>query len=170
MYVGSGHYISFRYLVFTELYHSQDVELNIIPARQRSFGKIMFSVMSVCVSVSQEGLMWPLPMIYWASLCSSPPLPQYRALALDPLLVTSGGQDWRPVQTCSPKQTPPPGLTSGHWLLKHVQWKIGRYASYWNAFLLVIGLETKVHIFKCLAGQTFKEPLKTHVTKTFVIF
>ena len=57
MYVGSGHYISFHNLVFTVLYHSPDVELNIITARQRSFGKVMFSVLSFCVSVSQEGPM-----------------------------------------------------------------------------------------------------------------
>ena len=44
-----------------------------------------------------------------------------------PLLVTSGGQDWRRVQTCSPEdltvqpQTPLM-LTSGGYLLEHIQW------------------------------------------------
>ena len=53
----------------------------------------------------------------------------------DPQLLTSGGQHWRPVQTCS-LAPPPPGATSGGQSPKHIWFASGRYASYWNAFLL----------------------------------
>ena len=46
------------------------------------------------------------------------------------LPVTSGGQDWRPVQTCQLEDTPP------QWLLEHIRSASGLYASHWNAFLL----------------------------------
>ena len=47
-----------------------------------------------------------------------------------PLLLTSGGHHWRPVQTCSLKDLPPPVRTpsGGH--------RSGWYASYLNAYLL----------------------------------
>ena len=49
------------------------------------------------------------------------------------LVVISGGQDHRPVQTCSLEEHLV--LTSGLLLLKHVRWASGQLASYWNAFL-----------------------------------
>ena len=87
----------------------------------------------ICLLVSssvQGGPMWPLPMMYWTSLYRNPPL----ALQLPthagshqtrtpspgpsfPLLVTSGGPDWRLVQTCSLDE--PPGADIW-WLLNHI--------------------------------------------------
>ena len=48
------------------------------------------------------------------------------------LLVTSGGDHWRTVQTCSLEDIPQLVLTSsgGH--------RSGQYASYWNAFLFAL--------------------------------
>ena len=52
----------------------------------------------------------------------------------DPLLVTSGGHRWRSVQTCSFEDYPhSPFLASGG------RNSSGRYASYWNTFLLTLG-------------------------------
>ena len=53
-----------------------------------------------------------------------------------PLLVKSGGQDLRPVQTCSLKD-PSPGADIW-WLLKHV-WSVSRwYTVYWNTFSFIL--------------------------------
>ena len=41
------------------------------------------------------------------------------------LLVTSGGQDRRPVQTCSLEEPPPPTCVDIWWLMKHVQFRAG---------------------------------------------
>ena len=129
-----------------------------ITARQLSSGNVMFSVVSVHHSVHEgRRSMWPLPMMHLISLYRAPQLwphpshlemrhgtPQHiRAetpLAPAPalptaLLVTSGGDHWRPVQTRS-FGILPLGMTSGgvHW-----NWNMWfpsrRYASYWNAFL-----------------------------------
>ena len=50
----------------------------------------------------------PLPL----TLAPPPDMGMPLALVLGPLLVTSGGHHWRPVQTCSFEDTPPPVLTS----------------------------------------------------------
>ena len=93
--------------------------------------------------------------MHWTSPYRDP-LSLYRTL----LLVTSCGQDWRPVQTCSlddphPASLPPSlesgaktvdlsklvhlrnpvVLTPSGWLLKHIQWASGWYAFKWNPFL-----------------------------------
>ena len=57
-----------------------------------------------------------------------------------PMLVTFGGQDQRPFQTCS-HEDPFPMLTSGDWLLKQLWWASGRYDSYWKTFLLWVILK-----------------------------
>ena len=69
--------------------------------------------------------MSPLPMMHCTSLYRAPPLDS--PLLYNPQLVTSGGQDWRCVQTysldCLIVQGPLPVLTSGGWLLKRVWWE-----------------------------------------------
>ena len=44
------------------------INFQIITARKRSVGKVMFSLMSVCLSVSLRVPMWSLPMMNWTSL------------------------------------------------------------------------------------------------------
>ena len=47
-----------------------------------------------------------------------------KTLSPSPLIVTSGGQDWRSVQTCTLEDPPAPLLlTSGSWLPKHTWWE-----------------------------------------------
>ena len=43
-------------------------EMKIITARQRCCGKVMFSQVSVCLSVHTGVLVWPLPMMHWTLL------------------------------------------------------------------------------------------------------
>ena len=90
-------------------------------ARQRSCGKVMFSVMSVCQSFCSWGrshvtitydaldltIQTPLPTQTWDLTVQGlhgHGIPLYRNPSLTTwpaLLVTSGSQDWGPVQTCS---------------------------------------------------------------------
>ena len=82
--------------------------------------KVMFSRVSICHSVLGGDAMWPLPIMHWTSLYKDlrghqtwgPP-----TVTPDSLLMTSGGNHWRPVQTCSSLDTPLPLATSGcrHW-------------------------------------------------------
>ena len=69
------------------------------------------------------------------------PCPPNRTL--DPLLVTSGGQDWIPVQNCSPEdltaQPPPPLLLTSDGWLRIVG--SSRYSSYWNGFFYTVCLQ-----------------------------
>ena len=66
-----------------------------------------------------------------------------------PLLVTSGGHHWRPVQTehTYPQCSPPPPV-----LISTGGYRRGWYASHWNAFLLemlsllISGLITAQHV------------------------
>ena len=69
-----------------------------------------------------------------------------------PLLLTSGGHHWRPVQTCSLEDlTPPPTqvlITSGgHWS--------GRYTSYWNAVFFTVRNEVAKVMFLHLSVILF---------------
>ena len=52
------------------------------------------------------------------------------------LLVTSDGHHWRPVQTCSFEDPPPPPTGTDVWLLKHIPLARTRYASCWNDFFV----------------------------------
>ena len=64
-----------------------------------------------------------------------PPLPNMGSHCTGtPMQVTSGGQDRRPAQTCSPEDLPPLVATEE----AHRVSISGRYASYWNAFLFVL--------------------------------
>ena len=58
-----------------------------------------------------------------------------------PLLVTSGGDHWRPVQICSSRDLTTPSSSNIWWWqlkLKRVQLPSGRYASYWKAVLFFL--------------------------------
>ena len=85
--------------------------------------KIMFSF--VCVLSVYRGSHVTIVMMHWASPYSR-------------LLVTSGGQDRRPVQICSLEDNPPLTGADIWWLLKHIWSSGGRYASYWNAFFILL--------------------------------
>ena len=72
---------------------------------------------------------------HYTGFCSplvNPPL--YRALA-PPLSSEISWQDCKPVLTCSLVQSM---LTFSAWLLKHIRSGSGRYAFYWNVFLLYL--------------------------------
>ena len=72
-----------------------------------------------------------------------------------PLLVTSGGHHWRPVQTCSldlTVQGASPITTDIWWPPKHIQLANGQYASYWNVFLLLKGLPGALWLFQGFLG------------------
>ena len=80
----------------------------------------MFSLVSVCsqekgpnVTITQDAL---------------------NLTAQAPLLVTSGGNHSRHVQTCS-FEDPLPTISTDICWPKHVRLASGRYTSYWNAFL-----------------------------------
>ena len=66
-----------------------------ITTHQRRLGKVIFSVMSVCPQGGrkEEGG----PQVQGPGLLCT---------GLHPLLMASGGQDWRLVQTCSPEDIP----------------------------------------------------------------
>ena len=118
----------------------------------------MFSFMCVCRSVCLWGSHVAIArMMHWTSLCGDTPQPLLRPFSrhgtptpapalsplqtwdtlascpLGPLLVTSGGHHWTPVQTCS-LEDPPIGADIW-WPPKHVRLASRRYTSYWNAFL-----------------------------------
>ena len=131
---------STSYVIYLAIPHTvtSKITSSMITARKRCWGKVMFSQVSVCQSISPWGrvlghmvgspLRYPTP----------PPIPCPRDTL--PLLLTSGGHHWRPVlQTCSLEALPPPPpvltYSGGH----RSRW----YASYWNAFLLLL---RKVHI------------------------
>ena len=80
-----------------------------------------------------------------------------------PQLVTSGGQDWIPVQTCSLEdltvQVQP--YRCWHLVAGYIQWASGRYTSYCNAGMLMWAN------FDLLA-HTNKE--RSHITKFSLIF
>ena len=77
--------------------------------RQRSCGKVIFSVVSVLILPGGEGLFlcdhYPWCITPHHTETCPPPQSQLPLCTGTPpdlsLLVTSGGQDWRPVQTCS---------------------------------------------------------------------
>ena len=100
-----------------------------ITARKRSCEKVMFSQASVC---SQEVGQVTSNVSWDKSHGRMPPGHQ----TLGPLLVASGGDHWRPVQTCSFRDP----LQSDIWWWplkrKHVRFPSGLYPSHWNAFLL----------------------------------
>ena len=102
----------------------------------------------VCLFTEGGVHMWPLPMMHWTSVYrpskpqlssghqtwdpSSPSPLEIRHGTPSFMLVTSGGDHWRP---CSLEEAP---STQWYWHLvatKHVWLASGWYTSYWNAFL-----------------------------------
>ena len=71
----------------------------------------------------------------WTTDLGPWPGPAHRHQTQLPLLLTSGGHHWRPIQTCSFDD--PCGIDIWWWPMKHVRFASGRYAFYWNAFLIV---------------------------------
>ena len=72
--------------------------------------------------------------------------PQSQSQPHSSLVVTSGGQDWRPVQACLLEDPPP---TNQCWYLVAIKARMvgasGRNASYWDAFLLFTAAIGKKH-------------------------
>ena len=107
----------------------------VFATRLRSSGKVTFSVVCVCLSRVGErrGSHVPLPHSTGRDPHSHAPRHEtflYRDPC--PLLVTSGGHHWGPVQACSlPTARRHPVTT----IEKHTVG--GRYASNWNAFLFL---------------------------------
>ena len=125
-------------ICFPPLHSVYDPVIRFITARQWSCGNVMFSK----ASVREVGIhVWPLPMMPGTSLYTPlldirPGTPTFRHQPWDTpsMLLISGGQNWRPVQTCSLEEwhlvtntgdlfkcvhlwTPIPRVTSGrgHW-------------------------------------------------------
>ena len=125
-------------------------ENQVINTHQGSCGKVMFSVVCFSLSVCPEGSHVTITHDAWDLTVQRPPscsnlfnfdltvqepptlCPVYRV----PLVVTSIGQDWRPVQTCSLEG--PLVLTSGGNWSTYTRSASGRYASYWNAFFFSV--------------------------------
>ena len=83
------------------------------------------------MSVCSRGLwgcskdpMWSLSMVHWTSLIRL-------------LLVTSSGQEQRPVQNCSHDDPSPCCWHLMNAKLKHIWWVSGWNASYWNVFMFL---------------------------------
>ena len=114
----------------------------IITTRQRSWGKVMFSLMSVCLYVNRGS---PCHHYTWCigTHCTDSPLalapPRHQTWGLPYASPSYPGSDnwWPSLETCSNLFTwGPPNSTDIWWLPKHICIASGRYASYWNAFLL----------------------------------
>ena len=102
------------------------------------------------MDITLQPLLQPLPQPCLLGHHTQDPPPSHnpRHQMLDLLLLTSGGQHWRPVQSCS-LQDPLPLGSDSWWPLKHV-WFVSRwYASSWNA-LLPTAREGKVFTGVCL--------------------
>ena len=87
---------------------------SVITIRQRSCRKVMFSVMSVCLSFHpQGGPMWPLPIMHWTSLYRVLPPCRGTHLCTGPTLASDIW--WPRLDTCSNSFTWgfPMVLTSG---------------------------------------------------------
>ena len=104
---------------------------------QRRSGKLMFSQMSVCHSV--QGVPYVTITHDALDLTVSPPWsPAFPTSDLGPpiphLLLISGGQHWRPFQTCSPQVATSGG---GHWSMYDLQVGSAHFTGmlscwYWN--------------------------------------
>ena len=58
-------------------------------------------------------------------------------------------------------------MTSGDWLLKHVWWASGQYASYWNAFLFLMSFTRRKTTFELTISEIF-ETLMTLLMKNLI--
>ena len=128
-----------------ESYYSNVLWKETVTARQRSCGKVMFSVVSVHHSVHGGG--FPCDHYPWCIRhhCSGP----YPPSQAPPPTILLAKIWWRSLVTCSNLFTWGPTSTSTYiwWPPKHVWFASGRYASYWNAFLFIVQLDFKKYVF-----------------------
>ena len=100
------------------LWGTLNVSAGLWIGQSSSCGNVIFSQVSVYHSVWGR-----VPMMHLTLPHREPPTPSiqgpFQAL-VSPLLVTSGDQDWRLVQTYSFEEPTQALLTSGGWLLQHV--------------------------------------------------
>ena len=68
------HYLKNLYLQLTLFETQRSLPVLVFTIRQRSCGKVMFSVMSVGLFVHMRSH-WPLPMMHWTSPYREPPTP-----------------------------------------------------------------------------------------------
>ena len=109
----------------------------IFTARQRSCGKVMFSVVCVCLSTALEGVPCAHYLIVQGAIHPATP-PDMRPSCKGPLSPVSDIW-WPSLGTCSSLFTPPPPppllpMSGDNY------WRTYRrrtYASYWNAFLFL---------------------------------
>ena len=104
----------------------------IITARRRSCGKVMFSLVSVCLFTGEVPV-WPLPMTHWTST----PFPQKSGLEY-PCLTPAIDFWWSSLETCSNLFIWGTllGVTSGCSYWSTYIRTSGWYASCWNTFFL----------------------------------
>ena len=140
----------------------------IFTSRQRSYRKVMFSLVSVCLFTDRgRGVpRLPLPVMHWTSLYSPNPTPWTWDLTVQgppyPLLVAFGGHHWTPVQICS-LQNPPQWCWHLVMIIEACMVAAsGHYASYWNAFLCFQWFfDMFVHCFTSPVEEMAKD-LMTH--------
>ena len=113
----------------------------------------LFTGGGACVTITHDTLDFTIPYLYKAPYtgptpCTGPftpekphPIPLYR-----PSLVTSCGQDWRPVQLCSLKEPHPTTSADICWLATEACMVGKRYASCWNAVFCLVNLTVSFSI------------------------
>ena len=93
-----------------------------------------------------------------------PPWIPDMGLPHSPLRLTSGGQHWRLVQTCSLEDLPSPtGTDIQWWPPKCVQLASGQYTCYWNAVLL--GVPSPKYLISTIDTHSFSKrgPAYRHI-------
>ena len=130
-----------------------------LPPNQQSCMKVMFSVVSVCQSLCPRG--WVLCDHYpWCigSHCTGP-LPQTSDLVPQtwaPLLVTLGGDHWKPVQAYSFDDLPEACMVSKQFVhILKVLTNQGNQAKFWKLFP-VREIREKQWFFSQNQGKKFK--------------
>ena len=93
-----------------------------ITVRQRNCGKVMFSQVCVCLSVHGDSSCDHYPWCIGPHSTGPHETSDMGPTGPGPLLVTSGGHHWRPVQACSLENTP------GYWHLVAKSRMVGKRA------------------------------------------
>ena len=86
--------------------------------------------------------------------CTGPPPPPSQTSDLGPPTTDIWWANWRPFKSCS-LEDPPSDIW--WWPLKHVWFASGQYASYWNAFFVLLWIHTIVS----LCGGGHQRPKQT---------
>ena len=102
--------------------------LVLVTARQGSCGKVLYSLVAVCLQ--RRGVTHDA----WTPLTPNP------------LLVRFGGHHWRPVQIFSLEDPSP--TSTDIWWPKYAWLTSGRYTSYRNAFLFLLYLHRNNTVFQ----------------------